>query len=105
MTRSKNRLQGYLESPKQPLRSTMRSDNCRHSRYCDGGLLEIDNNAAEKPCVRSHSASKELPVCWFRLGRRPRRCDLPLIGSARLNDLGPEAYLRDALTRITDHPI
>lgn len=28
-----------------------------------------------------------------------------LIGSARLNGLDPERYLRDVLTRIADHPI
>jgi len=28
-----------------------------------------------------------------------------LVGSAKLNGIGPESYLRDVLSRISDHPI
>lgn len=41
----------------------------------------------------------------LRRGRRTRLRDPHADRHARLNELGREAYLRDVLTRIADHPI
>ena len=38
-------------------------------------------------------------------GGEPAAAFYSLIGSAKLNGLDPEAYLRDVLTRIAEHPI
>jgi len=45
-------------------------------------------------------------MCWIRCRRRARRPAVyTLVESAKLNGLDPEAYLREVLGRIADHPI
>lgn len=74
-------------------------------RYCDDGRLEVDNNAAE-PALRAVALGrKNYLFAGSDAGGERAAAIYSLIGSAKLNDLDPEAYLRGVLERIADHPI
>lgn len=47
----------------------------------------------------------ELPVRWCGLGGESAAAIYSLIGTAKLNGIDPEAYLRPLLGCIPDHPI
>jgi transposase len=74
-------------------------------RYCDDGRIEIDNSAAER-ALRAVAVGRRnyLFAGSDRGGERAAVC-YSLLGSAKLNGLNPEAYLRDVLERIADHPV
>jgi hypothetical protein len=74
-------------------------------RYCDVGLLEIDNNAAERALRAVAIGRKNYLFAGSDAGGERAAAIYSLIGSAKLNGLDPEAYLRHVLTRIADHPI
>jgi hypothetical protein len=74
-------------------------------RYCDDGLLEIDNNAAERALRAVALGRKNYLFAGSDAGGERAAALYSLIGSAKLNGLDPEAYLRHVLTRIADHPI
>jgi transposase len=74
-------------------------------RYCDDGLLEIDNNAAERALRAVAIGRKNYLFAGSDSGGERAAAMYSLIGSAKLNGLDPEAYLRDVLTCIADHPI
>ncbi|MBV8525643.1 MAG: IS66 family transposase [Acetobacteraceae bacterium] len=74
-------------------------------RYCDDGLLEIDNNAAERALRAVALGRKNYLFAGSDSGGESAAAMYSLIGSAKLNGLDPQAYLRDVLTRIADHPV
>lgn len=74
-------------------------------RYCDDGLLEIDNNAAERALRAVAIGRKNYLFAGSDAGGERAAAMYSLIGSAKLRGLDPEAYLRHVLARIADHPI
>ncbi len=75
------------------------------ARYIEDGHIEIDNNAAERSLRGVALGRKNYLFAGSDTGGERAAVIYSLIGSAKLNDLDPEAYLREVLTRIADHPI
>jgi transposase len=74
-------------------------------RYVDDGCIEIDNNAAERALRTVALGRKNYLFAGSDAGGERAAAIYSLIGSAKLNSLDPEAYLRNVLSRIADHPI
>lgn len=74
-------------------------------RYCDDGRIEIDNNAAERALRCVALGRKNYLFAGSDAGGERAAAIYSLIGTAKLNGCNPEAYLRDVLARIADHPI
>jgi transposase len=75
------------------------------TRYCDDGRLEIDNNAAERALRAVALGRKNYLFAGSDAGGERAAAMYSLIGSAKLNGVDPEAYLRQVLARLPDHPI
>jgi transposase len=74
-------------------------------RFCDDGHLEIDNNAAERSLRAVVLGRKNYLFAGSDAGGARAAAIYGLIGTAKLNGLNPEEYLREVLSRIADHPI
>ncbi len=74
-------------------------------RYCDDSRIEIDNSAAERALRAVAIGRKNYLFAGSDRGGERAATFYSLLGSAKLNGLDPEAYLRDVLERIADHPV
>ena len=75
------------------------------TRYVDDGLLEIDNNSAER-ALRAVAIGRENYLFMGAESGGQRAASLySLIGTAKLNGLDPAFYLRTILATIAEHPI
>lgn len=75
------------------------------TRYAGDGRLEISNNAAENAIRPVALGRKNWLFAGSDAGGERAAVFYTLIRSAKLNGLEPEAYLRDILARIGEHPI
>src|ERR1700744_2399440 len=74
-------------------------------RYLDDGFLEIDNSAAERALRVVALGRKNYLFAGSDAGGERAAAIYSLLGSAKLNDLDPELYLRHVVERIDDHPV
>jgi hypothetical protein len=75
------------------------------TRYVDDGRIEIDNNAAERALRGVALGRGNYLFMGSDAGGDRAAAIYSLVETAKLNGLDPQAYLREVLTRIADHPI
>ena len=74
-------------------------------RYASDGRIEIDNNAAERALRTVALGRKNFLFAGSDAGGDRAAAIYSLIGSAKLNGLDPETYLRFVIERIGDYRI
>ena len=75
------------------------------TRYCEDGRIEIDNNAAERSLRPIALGRKNYLFAGSDTGGDRAAIIYSLLGTAKLNGIDPEGYLRYVLERIAEHPI
>jgi transposase len=75
------------------------------SIYIDEGRIEIDNSAAERALRCVALGRRNYLFAGSEAGGERAASIYSLIGTAKLNDVEPEAYLRHVIERIADHPV
>src|SRR6266702_3191857 len=74
------------------------------TRFLDDGRLCMSNNAAERELRAVAVGRKNWTFAGSDEGGRRAAAIYSLIASAKLNDIDPQAWLADVLTRLPDHP-
>jgi transposase len=75
------------------------------SRFLDDGRICLTNNAAERALRGVALGRKAWLFCGSDRGGERAAAIYTLIGTAKLNDIDPQAWLADVLDRIAQHPI
>jgi transposase len=72
--------------------------------YCNDGTIEIDNNAAERALRKVALGRKNWLFAGSDDGAERAAALYSLLGTAELNGLNVETYLRHVLQHLPDHP-
>jgi len=75
------------------------------TRYLDDGRIEMDNSAAERALRTVALGRKNFLFAGSDAGGERAAAIYTLLGTAKLNGLDPELYLRHVLECIADHPV
>jgi hypothetical protein len=75
------------------------------TRYLDDGQIEMDNSAAERALRTVALGRKNYLFAGSNAGGERAAAVYTLLGTAKLNRLDPELYLRHVLECIADHPV
>jgi transposase len=73
--------------------------------YCEDGRVEIDNSAAERALRGVAIGRRNYLFAGSDKGGERAAAMYTLIGTAKLNGVDPEAWLRYVLTHIADHRV
>ncbi len=95
-------------SGKTPLAGAIRYALTRIKRlrpYLDHGILELDNNTAERSMRPIALGRKNYLFMGSEGGGKSAAIAYTLIETAKLNSVDPQAWLTDVLGRIADHKI
>jgi len=103
-------LKGQLPaiSAKSPLAAAIRYALNRMARmrpYLDHGILELDNNTAERAMRAIALGRKNYLFVGSQTGGKFAAIAYTLIETAKLNGVDPQAWLADTLAHIPDHKI
>jgi hypothetical protein len=95
-------------SGKSPLAGAIRYALTRMARlrpYLDHGILELDNNTAERAMRSVAIGRKNYLFVGSQTGGRAAAIAYTLIETAKLNRIDPQQWLADTLARIPDYKI